>query len=300
MEPHCCARCRLLQPPSDACRDCGYPAPSTLLDLSTPQIEGLLPISRRPAGHRDNEPLTEGLVAVGAGTAFSFIFRNPLGLLAAPVIAWAIRRTRQRNGIKEPAWHQRLAAIPAPRRPPAAAAASGADSPSFTSSAEPPAEPSTAFISASGASPPLITGTAEKLERTLGEGHRAALLIATAIHTDAGLLVRAVLAVPFWLVVEGGRRLLVSGPAWAHDEHHPPSRGVAYLVELGCPDLPISRATRKNLRAERTVIRPGDRISVIGAPRHEQLPITAGYRDALGESLRGEPGAPLWIEKHRR
>lgn len=208
------------------------------------------------------------LIAALCGGALSLVTRSPVGLGAAPVIGWLLLRSGPR--IKEPAWHQRLDPIDEPSPPELAHDA-----------------------------PPLV-GIAERLERTLGEGHRAALFMATSVHApDGGLYVRRVESVPFWLVLEDGRRVLVSGPAWANDARRPPAHGVAYLDSLGLPELPVSRQTYRQLRGARTVIRPGDRISIRGPLREEQLPIVIGYRDSLGETLRGEPGAPLWIEKLR-
>lgn len=262
MEPHCCARCRLLQPPSPACRLCGHAAPQPLLDISTARVEGLLPISRAPDGELERDRFPNAVIALLCGGALALASRSLAGFGAAPVIGWFLLRGRPR--VKEPAWRQRLEPIAPPR---------------------PPAAPRSRLV-----------GVAERLERTLGEGHRAALLIATEVHEEAGLLVRGVEAVPFWLVV-GGRRVLISGAAWAHDPRRPPAHGGAYLDQLGCPELPVSRKTRRRLRGARTVIRPGDRIAIHGELREEQLPIVTGYRDSLGETLRGEPGAPLWIEK---
>ena len=43
-------------------------------------------------------------------------------------------------------------------------------------------------------------------------------------------------------------------------------------------------------------ISAGDRIAVLGAVREEQV-AGAGYRDTVVETIRGEPGSVVWIER---
>jgi hypothetical protein len=139
-----------------------------------------------------------------------------------------------------------------------------------------------------------LVGVARPFERMLAAN---ALASATTIHNAQGVMVREIESVPFWLALDD-KRVLVTGEVW-----------LASLVPAGLPsatdalrelevnDLPVTRVQRRRLRASRVTIEAGDRVSVIGRVREEQLPGGGGYRDSLVETVRGEPGQIVWIQR---
>jgi hypothetical protein len=111
------------------------------------------------------------------------------------------------------------------------------------------------------------------------------------------VIVRAVDAAPFWLVL-GDRRVLVAGNCWvAGAASAAPVPAWPLFGELQIEGLPITRKIRTKLQVSRIAVAPGDRVAVRGRLRVEQLAGAGGYRDALTEAIRGEPGALVWIER---
>lgn len=263
----CCPHCRLLQPPARACTHCGRAAPVALAALPRARVEGITRVTRPPAtGWRDTLALMGtalGGSIVGVGTGF----------LAHPLLGLVAGATFASFGYRKQFW--RAALVRRPHLQPLPA----------------PSPPTTA---------PLV-GTARTLDRTLATDlAEGALAVATTITAPDGVLVRAIDAVPFWLVIDA-RRILVTGECWAsstspvlHD------RLAATLTSLDASDLPIPRARRRQVRVSQVTISPGDQLAVHGTIREEQLSgsaVLGGYRDTVVETLRGEPGAPIWIER---
>jgi hypothetical protein len=251
-------------------------------------------IERRNALQRAAE--TPGLDEAGKrNVAIGFVLLSAVGVAATRTYlgillgaAGAFGAQLVRRWTAAVVWHHHLGAIAPPRRP----------------------------------AGPALVGTIEPFERALPprasdrSGLACPVLVGTAIYSSEGLLLHAIDAVPFWLVI-GERRLLVAagssgaGPLWPHTGEPSPIGARAFLDELGVSPLPVSRETRRQLRAVRTILRPGDRLSILGEPRQEQLTNLpglarlAGYRDSHVELLAppaGPPGppaappGPLWIE----
>lgn len=258
MAPLCCPRCRLLQR-ARQCIDCGA-ATASIDALTRPRIEGLTTLPRKPpVGWRDTVALgATVLAALVAGSAAVVVLGDPAGFLAAPAVCLF--------GYSKQFWK---AAVK--RRPQLDGVA-------------PPGRP---------AGEPLI-GVAQPFQRSVAFG---ALALGTTIENTEGVIVRAVEAEPFWLVL-ADRRVLVAGAcavAGATTALGPVSPAV--LRELEAERLAIGRASRARLRVARVAIAPGDRIAVVGRVRDEQLAGAGGYRDSLIEAIRGEPGALVWIER---
>lgn len=258
MAPLCCPRCRLLQR-GGVCIDCGERT-TTVEGLIQQRIAGLTTASRPPAsGWRDAVALyATAFGSLGAAAAAVLITGSAFGMLAAPVVGLF--------GYKKQFWktvfrrRPRLAAVPPPPRP---------------------------------ARPPLV-GVAQPFERTVAGG---VLVIATTIENSQGVIVRAVDAAPFWLVL-ADRRVLVTGDCWvagAASASLAPESQAIREIDLGA--LPIARTIHNHLRIIRTVVAPGDRVAVRGRVREEQHAGAGGYRDALTETIRGEPGALVWIDR---
>jgi hypothetical protein len=135
---------------------------------------------------------------------------------------------------------------------------------------------------------------ARPFERTLTATELAR---ATTIDSPQGVIVRGIESVPFWLALDD-KRVLITGEVWLASlvPAELPSATDA-LRALEVTDLPVSRAQRRKLRASRVTIEDGDRVSVIGRVREEQLPGGGGYRDSLAETVRGEPGQVVWIQR---
>lgn len=143
----------------------------------------------------------------------------------------------------------------------------------------------------------MLIGVARSRDRTLGSG---ALASATTIESPHGVVVRAIEAVPFWMVLDD-RCVLVTGHCWVASlvsQHH--HRVFRALRELGASELPIAHARKRTLRVTQVTVASGDLVAVTGRVRTEQLPGIAGYRDSMVETVRGEPGAPVWIERLER
>jgi hypothetical protein len=139
-----------------------------------------------------------------------------------------------------------------------------------------------------------FVGVARPFQRTLTAN---VLASATTIHTAQGVMLRAIESVPFWLALDD-KRVLVTGEVWLASlvpAELPSATDV--LRELEVNDLPVTRVQRRKMRASRVTIEAGDRVSVIGRVREEQLPGGGGYRDSLAETVRGEPGQIVWIQR---
>lgn len=258
MAPLCCPRCRLLQR-GRSCLDCGER--TTPLDgLTRQRIAGLTTAPKPPAqGWRDAVALyTTAFGTLGAAAAAVLITDSAWGAVLGPVVGLF--------GYKKQFWkamlrrRPRLAAVPPRRRP---------------------------------AGTPLV-GVAQPFECTVADG---ALAIATTVENRQGVIVRAIDAAPFWLVL-AGRRVLVTGDCWvAGAASASPVPAWPLLGELQIDGLPITRGSRSKLQVSRIAVAPGDRVAVLGRLREEQLPGAGGYRDAVTETIRGEPGAVVWIDR---
>lgn len=258
MAPLCCPRCRLLQR-GRSCLDCGEP--TTALDrLTRDRIAGLTTARKPPAqGWRDAVALyATAFGSLGAAGVGILLTGSAWGAVLGPVTGLF--------GYKKQFWKAvvrrcpRLAAVPRRPRPPGA---------------------------------PLV-GVARPFERTVAGG---ALAVATTVESNQGVIVRAVDAAPFWLVL-GERRVLVTGDCWvAGAASAAPVPAWPLFGELQIDGLPITRELRTKLRVSRIAVEPGDRVAVRGRLRMEQLAGAGGYRDALTEAIRGEPGALVWIER---
>lgn len=239
--------------------DCGEDT-QELEDLTRPRIAGLTTVKKEPAkGLRDALALLgTAFGMIGAGAAGVLVTHSPYGVILAPAFGlFGYTKQFWRAALKR---RPRLGAVSARERPVGEA----------------------------------MIGEVRPFERTVGSG--GALAIATTIATTQGVIVRAIDAAPFWLVL-ADRRVLVTGPCWLAGRPSDVMDPVAaVLAELEAKDLPIARATRKRMRATRVTIAPGDRVTVVGRIREEQLAGVGGYRDSLVETVRGEPGAIVWIE----
>jgi hypothetical protein len=253
----CCPRCRLLQR-ERRCVDCGADT-AVLADLTRLQIAGLTRVPKPPpTGWRDQVALwTTAFGIFGAAIAGGLITQSALGVLAGPAFGLL--------GYRKQFWkaafkrRPRLAAVTARERPPGA----------------------------------WLVGAAQPFERTLTGG---ALAIATTIENRDGVIVRAIDAAAFWLVAD--RRILIVGHCWVTGASNPSLVPASILLrQLDAGGFPLSRASRVGLRVTRVAIAPGERIAVVGQLREETIAGLGGYRDAMTETLRGEPGAPVWIER---
>lgn len=270
VELWCCPRCRLLQPAAALCTACSIGEPKPILALTAPKVEGMEAVRKPPPrGWRDSVALVGTALGIFIASAFGFVVTgSPVGMLLGPALGAASYHKQFWKG----ALIRRRRLLPAP----------------------PPARP---------AGPPLV-GIAERFERHLelpaSCRHLAPatpLVVATAVATNDGVLVRAVDAVPFWLVI-GERRILVTGACWAAGGLPDPAVSVdAMLRDLGYARIPVSHATYLRLFGERTLITPGDCVAVVGEVQKEQVAGVSGYRDSFTEVLRGHPGAPLWLER---
>ena len=216
-------------------------------------------MKKKPAtGWRDGVALIgTALGVVGAGVVGA-VAVGPTGLLLGP--AFGVLGYSKQYWSAALKRRPRLAAVAAPTRPPS----------------------------------DTLVGVARAFERTLGAN---ALASATTIHNAQGVMVRAIESVPFWLALDD-KRVLITGEVWLASlvPAELPSATDA-LRELEINDLPVTRAQRRKLRASRVTIVAGDRIAVSGRVREEQLPGGGGYRDSLAETVRGEPGQVVWIQR---
>lgn len=257
MAQRCCPRCRLLQRGA-RCVDCST-ATEALGDLTRQRVAGVTTVAKPPAtGWRDQAALWgTALGVLSAATGGALITHSALGMLAGPAVGVF--------GYSKQFWktvlrrRPRLDAVAAPERPACAA----------------------------------LAGTAQPFERSVAGG---ALAIATTVENRHGVIVRAVDAAAFWLT--GERRILVSGNCWIAGAPGPSLIPASLLLrEIEAGGFPISRASRTGLRVTRVAIMPGDRVSVLGHLREEAVAGLGGYRDTLTETLRGEPGARVWIDR---
>ena len=254
----CCPSCRLLQRPG-ACAHCGE-ATTDLDSLTRERIEGLTTVrTSPPSGIRNVLALFATAFGVfGAGAAGVLLTHSPLGLFAGPAAgAFGYRKQFWRAALKR---RPRLQAVPR--------------------LVHPDGEP--------------VFGEVQPFQQTLAPN---TLAVATSVETNQGVIVRAIEAVPFWVAL-ADKRVLVTGTCWVSSGTPVTTDRVTdTLRALGARDLPISRSGRRKMRVATVTIAPGDRVSIIGALREEQLPGGGGYRDALVECMRGEPGAPVWIDR---
>jgi hypothetical protein len=244
------------------CVDCGTPT-SALADLTRARIEGLVKVKKQPArGWRDTLALFgTAFGMLGVSVAGAMLTSSPAGVLLGGAYAmFGYNKQFWKMGVKR---GPRLDAV-APRERPAGE---------------------------------VLIGVAQPFERTIGPD---ALAIATTIESPQGVIVRAIEAAPFWMVLDD-RRVLVLGECWVaslvSQYHH---RVFKALRELGAGELPIAHVRKQTLRVAQVTIAPGDLVAVTGRVRAEQVPGIAGYRDSMGETIRGEPGALAWIERLAR
>jgi hypothetical protein len=238
------------------CLDCGADT-AAFAELIRIQIAGLTTVRKQPArGWRDTVALL--------GTALGMFAAGGAGVLitrspAGLLLAPAAGLFGYTKQYWKAVFKRRLRAVPARQRPAGDA----------------------------------LIGVAQPFERTVRGG---ALAIATMIESRGGVIVRAIDAVPFWLML-AGRRVLVAGDCWVGgtpDQHQGVSRT---LGEIQASELPIAMTNQRRLRVARVVVMPGDRVAVLGRIREEQIPGAGGYRDSLIETIRGEPGSLVWIER---
>jgi hypothetical protein len=239
--------------------DCGE-ATAVLGELLQARVDGLTRVTRRPpTGWRDGLALYATVFgSLGAGVVGEVITGSWFGALVAPAVAlFGYKKQFWKMALRRRA---RLDGVPARERPTGEA----------------------------------LIGTAHAFERTVGGD---VLAVATTIESSAGVVARAIDAAPFWLALPD-RRVLVTGECWLAGPAYQRNGAVSRtLGELGAKDLPIAQARGKRLWVVRVKIAPGDRIAVIGRIREEQLAGAGGYRDALVETVRGEAGAPVWIDR---
>jgi hypothetical protein len=289
MEILCCRLCRLIQPPADLCRDCGRAAPEPLMEMTTSEIGGARSVERVPPASSDGDTLRLFSISVLAGAVGFALLQTPLAMALGPVAGWL--SYRKRFWQTELIWQRHLTPVPAPR-PPSLTHRSGVAEKHERTVAEPAALRS---------APLALSSTPHPLVRQ--RLREPPLVVSTSILAGEEMLVRTVDAVPFWLANEG-KRVLVNGAMWSHVAT-PPRRldPLELLASIGLAKLPLARATRLVLHGARSVIRAGDRVTVFGELRKEQVTGVAGfgegYRDAFTEVLQGVPGSPLWIEKQR-
>ncbi len=254
----CCPRCRLLQH-GPSCLDCGEHT-TTLDDLIRDRIAGLATASKPPAhGFRDAVALhATALGSLGVAAAAILITGSPYGAVFLTVaMLLGYRKQFWKAVVRR---RPRLTAVSPPSR-------------------------------LAGA--PLV-GVAQPFERTLAGG---ALAIAITVENGQGVIVRAADTAPFWLVL-ADRRVLVTGDCWiAGAASAAPVPAWPLLGELQIDGRLITQASRSKLRVTRIAVMPGDRVAVLGRVREEQLAGAGGYRDALTETIRGEPGALVWIDR---
>jgi hypothetical protein len=232
---------------------------SAVPGMTRERIEGLTKVKKKPAsGWRDGVALLGTAFGIfGAGVA-GVLALGPAGLLLGPAFGvFGYTKQYWRTALRRT---PRLAAMAAPARPEGEA----------------------------------LVGIARPFEKTIDA---QVLARATTIHLGPGVMVRGISSVPFWLALEH-KRVLVTGEVWLASLVPEELRSATdALRELEVNDLPVSRAQRRKLRASRVTIEVGDRVSVIGNVREEQLPGGGGYRDSLAETVRGEAGQVVWIQR---
>ena len=265
MATRCCPTCRVLA--TSTARRCAHCGAATVLpaDLARPVVSGVTALARKPpTGWRDTLALlgtATGMFGAAVGGAF---IAGPIGLLAGPAFG-LLGYSKQfwRAAFKR---RDRVRAI-APPRPPLGEA---------------------------------HVGTAQPHERTLAGGELdrpgQPLVVAHTLGLGGDVLTRRIEAVPFWLVLSDQRRVLVDGALWLTSDAPVQLPAVTALEDLRVAGIPLSRGERKRMTLARTILRAGDSVSIIGVVTTEQL-AGSGYRDHHVEALRGEPGAPLWLER---
>jgi hypothetical protein len=235
----------------------------SLADLARPRIEGLTVVSKPPpSGWRDAVALLgTAFGLIGAGAAGVLVSHHPAGILLAPVVA-AVGYNKQfwRMAFKR---RPRLSSVPRPSAP-------------------------------EGTS---VEGIAQPFEAMIGTKQ---LAIATTFELGDSVIVRAIEAVPFWIALPD-RRVLVTGPCWLAGSATQIRGDVTeQLAALAALEVPLTRAQRRKLIVKRVAILEGDRVSVIGHRTEQQIAGAGGYRDSLVETVEGQPGAVVWIERREQ
>lgn len=230
-----------------------------ITELTRVRIEGLTTVKKTPAtGWRDGVALLGTAFGVFGAGVVGGLAMGPAGMLLGPAFGvFGYTKQYWKAALKR---RPRLDAVPAPTRPKGEA----------------------------------MVGVARPFERMLAAD---VLASATTIHTAHGVIVRGIESVPFWLALED-RRVLITGEVWLASTI--PARlpsATDTLRELEVDELPATRLQRRRMRGSRVTIEAGDRVSVIGHVREEQLPGGGGYRDSLAETMRGEAGQIVWIQR---
>ncbi len=287
-----CPTCRLLQPASPTCQGCGQGKPVALQNLTTTVIRTSR--SRRPPESQARRASRWNRVVLGG-----FFFILSYGFFG-PGIALVVAATVLLVSLPPRKWqrmlsdHQQLL-LAAPAFRPRGEAFLGVAEKLEQCVEEPGPPVPSATVIPTGASPSASPGASPDAPL------RPVLLVETALVADAGILLRELEAVPFWLVQED-RRLLVTGAITTSAELEDSRVAVEYFLRKRKITVEISTELRQQLRLRRLVLRHGDRITVTGALTSENRPdlrplaAASGYRDTFISVLRGEPAEPLWIE----
>ncbi len=263
----CCPRCRLLQPASERCAHCGDERPlrdDETDQLLRPRIESVQVVAKPPPGHGrggGRVVLTMFGMIFGA-MAGEVLLHSPFGALGGMALGMV--------GYRKHFWRvflirkPKLSPVPDPRKP-------------VIDVVE-------------------LVGTAKPFEGTVASVVDEAPCVATAacLRVDRQLLLRAVRAAPFWLVVDSGRRVLITGACWVTAD--PPRAVIATRAILERLEIPTRVPVPRRAMIDEARIAAEDRVVVTGIVREEHL-VGLGYRDQAIETMRGEAGAVVWIER---
>jgi hypothetical protein len=252
-----CVACRLIQPRSEGCIDCGDKQLVAPSQLTVDVVTGVTALAKPAAtGWRDSVAVMLTAFAICGGLIGGFLLAGPWGGLFG-VTATTI------GGYNKQFWRAAFT-----RRPRVAAIA---------------------------LLPPPVAETFEGVVKAHSQRLADnAVAIATTYLFDADVIARRVSAVPFWLIA-GERRILVDGTVRvsrtlpAFGSH---ARALKELAKLG---LPIRRVDRPRIQMIETVLRPDAHITASGTLASIQVADDGGYRDNLVDALHGDPGQPTVV-----
>lgn len=245
-------------------------------DLTRARIEGIDVVRKPPpTGWRDRVAVTATALGIVVSSVIG-VALHPAGLLVGPLVGLL--------GYTKQFWKPVL--VRKPRLPMVPA----------------PSKPAGQLVE--------LVGIAETFERTVEAPHTGQSALVAALEVRASsdyakvsseLALRAIDAVPFWLATDG-RRVLITGtcwldvaPSWSRIKSVMVSGLRPTLARLGLKGV-HRRLPKRSLVAE-AIVRVGDRIAVTGDAVREEIAGVGGYRDEPCETMRGSPGAILWIEK---
>jgi hypothetical protein len=263
----CCPRCRLLQPAGERCVHCGDVRPlrdDEADQLLKPYVESVQVVAKPPPGHGRGGGLVlvTFLGMVLGAFAGEALLHSPVGALAGMALGTL--------GYRKHFW--RMVLIRKPKLPPVAD----------------PKKPISDVTELVGTAKPFEGAVASAIDQ------RPCIAVATCIRVDRRLVLRAVRAAPFWLVSDAGRRVLITGACWVASEA--PLAVIATRAITDRLAVPPRMVVPRRAMIDEARVVAEDRIVVTGLVREEHL-VGLGYRDQAIETMRGEAGRVVWIER---